>query len=521
MPLHGQHLIASRPTAAAASSFHGINAANQAVLDPGFSEATSSEIDAAVQAAFSAFAEFRQSTGEQRAALLEAIATEIEALGDELLQRAHAETGLPLARLTGERARTCAQLRLFAGVAREGSWVDARIDPALPERKPLPRPDVRRLLQPIGVVAVFGASNFPLAFSVAGGDTASALATGNAVVVKGHPAHPGTSEMVATAIARAVSTTGAPAGIFSLLHGRQPATSLELVRHPRLAAVGFTGSHTAGRALMDVAAARPHPIPVFAEMSSLNPVVLLPQALRERTTPLAQGLTGSFTLGVGQFCTKPGLVFGLASAEWEKFAREVATAASAVPAGVMLHAGISRAFQASLDGLKDVEWLTRGPASIARVTAAQFRQRPELARECFGPFTLLITVESREELLETLQGIDGQLTACVHGTASDLAEAAPLLAVLGDRAGRVLINGWPTGVEVCPAMNHGGPYPSSSDVRFTSVGTAALQRFVRPLCYQDFPAHLLPPALRDENPLGLLRLVDGRPTREPLAPTAR
>ncbi len=302
-----------------------------------------------------------------------------------------------------------------------------------------------------------------------------------------------------------------------MLHGRRPETSLALVRHPHVAAVGFTGSHQAGRALMDAAAARPHPIPVFAEMSSLNPVVLLPDALAERGDALAQGLTTSFTLGVGQFCTKPGLVFGLASPAWNDFAQKLAATTAAVSAGVMLHAGIEQAFQQSIGRLNDVEWLHRGVASVARVDAAEFRRRPELAQECFGPFTLLVTVAGEPELHDLLRALDGQLTASIHGTPADLANAAELITLLGDRAGRLIINGWPTGVEVSPAMQHGGPYPASSDVRFTSVGAAAWQRFVRPICYQEFRAHLLPPALQNENPLKLLRLVDGQLTRDAVA----
>jgi 2,5-dioxopentanoate dehydrogenase len=516
MALHGLHLIAGHRTAAAAPSFRAVNAATQAELDPGFSEATAPEIDAAFTAAAEAFTSFGASTSDERGVLLERIATEIETLGDELLQCAHAETGLPLPRLTGERGRTCAQLRLFAQIAREGSWVDARIDVAQPDRQPLPRPDVRRMLHPLGVVGVFGASNFPLAFSVAGGDTASALATGNCVVVKAHPAHPGTSELVGDAINRALAATELPAGVFSLLQGRQPATSLAVVRHPLAAAVGFTGSRTAGRALFDAAAQRPQPIPVFSEMSSLNPVILLPGALAERTKALAEGLKTSFTLGVGQFCTKPGLVFGLASSAWNDFGLALADAAGSVPAGVMLHAGISRSFQQSLDRLQGVEWLRRGHASVARVTLSDFLRRPELAEECFGPFVLLITVERPEELLAALAKLDGQLTATVHGTDTDLESAGDLFRHCQRFAGRLIINGWPTGVEVSPAMHHGGPYPATTDVRFTSVGTAALQRFVRPVCYQDFPPHLLPMPLQNANPRGLLRLINGQPTRDPL-----
>ncbi|MBP7141219.1 MAG: aldehyde dehydrogenase (NADP(+)) [Opitutaceae bacterium] len=516
MALHGKHLIGGTRARAGSDSFYGVDATTQALLEPAFTEATSSEIETAALEAETAFRIFSRTSGEERAAFLEAIATEIEALGDALPERAHQETGLPLARLTGERARTCAQLRLFAGVAREGNWVDARIDQALPDRKPLPRPDVRRLLRALGPVAVFGASNFPLAFSAAGGDTASAFATGNTVVVKAHPAHPGTSELVAEAIVKATARCKLPPGIFSLIHGRLPETSVALVRHPAIQAVGFTGSHTAGRALFDAACARPRPIPVFAEMSSVNPVFVLPQALRTSGAGIAEGLKNSFTLGVGQFCTKPGIVFGIASPEWEAFIDTFVTRAKAVPAGTMLHAGIVTAFARSLEELDPATWLVRGAVAVARVSAEQFRSDPSLARERFGPFTLLVTAESFEDLTSLAANLDGQLTSTIHATGSDMTIAAPLADALERTAGRVLMNGFPTGVEVCHAMNHGGPYPASTDPRFTSVGTAALLRFTRPVCYQDFPDSLRPDALKDANPLGLLRLVDGQTTRDPI-----
>jgi NADP-dependent aldehyde dehydrogenase len=479
-------------------------------------EATAAAIDQAVHAAASAAPALARLAPAARAAFLERIADEIVALGQPLLDLAQAETGLPLPRLEGERGRTAGQLRLFAALVREGSWVDARIDPALPDRKPLPRPDLRRMLVPLGPVAVFGASNFPLAFSVAGGDTASALAAGNPVVVKAHPAHPGTSDLVAHAIRLAVVACGLPAGTFSLLHGASPATGVALVRHPRLEAVGFTGSQTAGRALFDAAASRPRPIPVFSEMSSVNPVFLLPGALRERAAALAEGLAGSFTLGVGQFCTKPGLVIGLASPAWDTFAATLAEKARAVPAGTMLHAGIADAFRRGLAAVHDVEWLCSAHAHVARVDAAAFLARPELAHEIFGPYTLLVTVRDPAELLALAAALDGQLTATLHGNAADFAAAADLVSVLTCKAGRILANGFPTGVEVAPAMHHGGPYPATTDVRFTSVGTAAILRFARPVCYQNLPESLLPDALANANPLGLLRLVDGKPTRDPL-----
>jgi alpha-ketoglutaric semialdehyde dehydrogenase len=517
MTLHGQHLIAGQPFAAAAPSFAARDAASGAALPPPFSEATADEIDRAVVAAADAFAFFAASPGETRAALLEAIAGEIEALGPALLERAQAETGLPLARLTGERGRTCGQLRLFAAVAREGSWVDARIDPAQPERQPLPRPDIRRMLRALGPVAVFGASNFPLAFSVAGGDTASALATGNPVIVKAHPAHPGTSELVAGAVGRAVAAVGLPPGVFSLLHGSTPETSLALVRHPSLEAVGFTGSTAAGRALYAAAAARERPIPVFAEMGSLNPVFLLPGALQARGAALATAAKNSFTLGVGQFCTKPGLIVAVGSPAWDAFAAALAQEATTVAPAPMLHAGIAAAFTAAVRRLAEVEWLVQGPAAhVARTTVAAWRARPELQHEIFGPFTLLLTARDSAELLAFAATLEGQLVAAVHGEPDELGAEGPLVDRLSRRAGRLVVNGWPTGVEVGHAMHHGGPWPATTDPRFTSVGSAALARFVRPVCFQDFPAALLPPELRDANPLGLLRLVDGRPTREPL-----
>ncbi|HEY0967841.1 MAG TPA: aldehyde dehydrogenase (NADP(+)) [Opitutaceae bacterium] len=527
MILTGKSLIAGHTGATGGREFRAINPATATPLEPTFHEATITEVDAAVHAAADAFEKLRMQSAETRARLLEAIATEIEALGDALLERAHAETGLPLARLTGERARTCGQLRLFAAVVRDGSWVDARIDPALPDRQPLPRPDLRRMLIALGPVAVFGASNFPLAFSVAGGDTASALAAGCPVVVKAHPAHPGTSELVAQAITRAVGAAGLPAGLFSLVHGG-PAIGIALVKHPAITAVGFTGSHAAGRALFDAAAARPHPIPVFAEMSGVNPVYLLPEALRERGATIAAGLAGSFTLGVGQFCTKPGLVFVLRCAATDAFLPALAAAVQAAPCATLLTPGIRTAFEASLASLAPVSGVTilatanaapdasktQGQPCVAVTSASTFIRHPELATERFGPFTLVVIGDSPEEIMACTRALDGQLTATLHGTATDLDAAGSLLALLEQKAGRVLINGFPTGVEVSPAMHHGGPSPATTDARFTSVGTAALLRFARPICYQNFPPALLPPALQDGNPLKLMRLVNNVLTRE-------
>jgi NADP-dependent aldehyde dehydrogenase len=475
-----------------------------------------------------AFAEYRHTTGEQRADFLERIADEIMALGEALIARARAETALPDARLIGERARTVNQLKMFAQIARDSSWVDSRIDTAIPDRQPLPKTDLRRMLVPLGVVVVFGASNFPFAFSVAGGDTASALATGNSVVVKAHERHPGTSEMVAAAVAKAAFACQMPAGVFSMLHGYGAVTGMALVRHPLASAVGFTGSRVAGRALFDAAAARPQPIPVFAEMSSLNPIFILPEAMRERPANIATGLQSSVTGGVGQFCTKPGLVFGVNDASFDGFKQTLAKLLESVAPATMLHAGISAAYHRGLSHIAEMDGVatlfrsgkqpdasqTQGESVLACVSAEDFRRQPGLAEEVFGPFSLLIAAKTMTELEEIARGLEGQLTVSLHGTAGDLEAASELLRILERKAGRLVINGFPTGVEVCPSMTHGGPYPATSDSRFTAVGSAALLRFVRPVSYQNFPASLLPGALKNENPLGLTRLVNGVPTRE-------
>jgi NADP-dependent aldehyde dehydrogenase len=529
MELHGQNFIGDTLSRGSGEPFVIISPLDQVPLAGTFHPASSDDIDAALKLADAAFAVFSRTAGEKRAELLERIADEILAVGDALLQRAHLETALPIVRLTNERARTTNQLRMFAALVREGSWVDARIDPAQPTRQPLPRADLRRMLLPLGPVVVFGASNFPFAYSVAGGDTASALATGNPVIVKAHERHPGTSELVAGAVQRALAAANLPAGVFSMLHGG-PATATALVKHPLARAVGFTGSRAAGRALFDVAAARPSPIPVFAEMSSLNPVFLLPGAVQERGAAIAEGLNNSVTLGAGQFCTKPGLVFAVDGPDFAAFCAKFGALFAEVQPTSMLHQGICANFQRGLDRLAahaDLRPLARsgGVADATktqalptayRIDAANFLKDPHLQEELFGPYTLFVTAKSLDEFETLARHLDGQLTASVHGTPADLASAKPLLALLERTAGRLVINGFPTGVEVCPAMNHGGPYPATTDSRFTSVGTAALERFVRPVCYQDFPETLLPAALRNENPLKLWRLVDGRLNQAPV-----
>lgn len=528
MTLHGHSIIAGQLTTSASRTFHPVSPLDSNKLEPAFHECTLDDVDQALWQAEEAFALYRKTSAEARAAFLDAIADEILALGDGLLQRCHQETGLPLDRLTGERGRTCGQLKMFAGLVREGSWLDARIDTAQPDRAPVPKPDLRRMLGPLGPVIVFGSSNFPLAFSVAGGDTASALAAGCPVVVKAHRAHPGTSELVAGAIGRAVEKCGVPHGVFSMLHGAGAEVGIALVKHPLARAAGFTGSRVAGRALFDAASARPEPIPVFAEMSSLNPLVILPGALRERGAQIAQGLRTSVTMGVGQFCTKPGLIFGLGSPEFEKFGETFAAEMRTVAPGTMLHPGICRSFHDGLDAMEKVPGVvrvaesdvepdaakTQGEPTVFATDAEDFVARRELHEEIFGPFTLLVSARTFAELETALKCLDGQLTATFHATPADLAEASDLLHILERKVGRLIINGFPTGVEVCPSMQHGGPYPATTDMRYTSVGTAAIQRWSRPVCYQNFPADLLPPELKNENPRGIMRIVNSQLTRE-------
>lgn len=520
MNLTGLNDIAGHSAGSGTTTFTAVNPATAQQLPIAFHAATPAEVAKAVEGAEAAFAEYRHTTPEDRATFLETIATEILALGDDLVERCCAETGLPAGRIQGERGRTVNQLRLFAEVVREGSWVDARIDHAIPDRKPVPKPDIRSMLQPLGPVGVFGASNFPLAFSVAGGDTASVLASGCPVVVKGHPSHPGTSELVGRAIRRAIERCGLPAGTFSLVQGEGHEVGLAIVRHPLIRAIGFTGSFRGGKALFDAANQRPVPIPVYAEMGSTNPVFILPRALRERGAEIAEGLTNSVTLGVGQFCTNPGLVFLPPAEATSSFQGELVNQFTTRTADPMLNSGIQAAYQAGVQRLEtELELLARGQdmsdglsgtPHVFHTTATDFLARPDLEEEVFGPATVLISGTGREQLLASARQLRGHLTAAVFGTEADLREYTELLDILAQKVGRLMINNFPTGVEVCPSMVHGGPFPATTDSRTTSVGTRAITRFARPVCYQSFPDELLPEALREDNPLGIDRLVDGR-----------
>lgn len=501
--------------------FHAVEAGTAAALPLGFANADGSDVAEACALADAAFTVFAALSPEARAAFLEAVAEAILAIGDDLIVAAMRETGLPRPRLEGERGRTVGQLRLFASELRRGEWLDVTIDPALPDRTPLPRADLRRMNQPLGPVAVFGASNFPLAFSVAGGDTASALAAGCPVVVKGHPAHPATGEMVARAIVAAVAQSGLPAGVFAFLPGNTNELGAALVADPRIKAVGFTGSRGGGLALLGIAAARPEPIPVYAEMSAVNPVVLLPEALSARAEALGAAFAGSLTMGAGQFCTNPGLVLALAGPDCDRFVAAASAALGTVSPQVMLTPGIAAAYAggvARLEAHTGTTRVARGQGEAANhctpalfvTDAATFAADAALGHEVFGASSVVVTCASLDELAGLLRGLEGQLTATLHADAGDAAACAALLPILQRKAGRVLANGWPTGVEVCHAMVHGGPFPATSDTRTTSVGTLAMARFLRPVCFQDIPDALLPPALQAANPWGLPRTVNGR-----------
>jgi NADP-dependent aldehyde dehydrogenase len=496
-------------------------------IEPAFHSATAEEVDLAVRLAAEASAEFGRFSGAKKAEFLETIAARIEAQTESLVTRANQESALSVARLQSESGRTCTQLRMFARVAREGSWVTARIDHADPQRRSVPKPDVRSMLRPLGPVVVFGASNFPLAFSVAGGDTASAFAAGNPVIVKAHPAHPGTSELVGRIIRDSVRACDLPEGVFSLLFDSGTSVGAALVQHPLVKAVGFTGSIAAGRALFDLAAKRPSPIPFYGEMGSTNPTFILPGALAARGEKIAAELYGSFTLGAGQFCTKPGLVFISEGKPSEALVSILAAKVAESAKFTLLTSGISSSYTREISNRKNrqdvgllAEEKSSDPATAFQAGATLFQTdiisflaNRDLSNEVFGPETLLINYSKKEQILEAARGLHGHLTATVHGTEQDIVEFSELVAILENKVGRIIYNGYPTGLELCDAIIHGGPYPASTDSRTTSVGTLAIVRFARPVCYQDFPDVALPDELKNENSLGIWRMVDGELTR--------
>jgi NADP-dependent aldehyde dehydrogenase len=479
------------------------------------------DVAAACAAAAAAFDTYRATDRETRAAFLERIADEIVAIGDSLIEAYIAESGLPRGRGEGERGRTVGQLRLFADVVRKGQWQQLRIDPALPDRAPLPRPDLRLRMIPVGPVAVFGASNFPLAFSTAGGDTASALAAGCPVVVKGHPAHPITGSLIAAAITKAVKDAGLPEGVFQHLVGPSNELGAALVQDPRIMAVGFTGSRGGGLALAKLAQAREVPIPVYAEMSSINPVVLMPGALESRGEALAKGFVASLTMGSGQFCTNPGLVIAIDSPALDRFVEAATEALAPAQPTVMLTPSIHAAYEKGLADLSahgDVTVLGRGAESSGKycargallsIAADKFIGDEVASREVFGSASLVVRCRDADQVAAVLESLEGQLTATLQLDSSDEAAAARFVPILQRKAGRVLANGWPTGVEVSNAMVHGGPFPATADGRSTSVGTLAIDRFLRPVCYQDMPESLLPEALRGDGPASVPHRLDG------------
>jgi len=521
------NLIGYQYTTPNGKAFKAIDPSSDTELLGDFYPASLADVDAALNLAEKAFGVYRYIDNKIKAAFLRSIADEINAIGDELIERAMAESGLPQARLQGERGRATGQLNLFADLVEEGSWVEAVIDNALPDRKPAGRPDIRKMLIPVGPVVVFGASNFPLAFSVAGGDTASALAAGCPVVVKAHPAHPGTSALVAEAIKKAAEKHELPEGVFSILYDDGYAIGEALVKHPKTKIVTFTGSYKGGTALLKLAQQRESPIPVFAEMGSINPVILLPDALENRYTEIAEQYAVSITLGTGQFCTNPGLLLAVKSDGLNKFKNALSEAIGKIDSSTMLTPGICKNYSALSEDMMNQEAVSiigRGKLNadkanqaqpmVVEVNASSFLVNPKLREEVFGPYSLLVVADYEVQLQQVLDALQGQLTASIVADETDLKKYKTLIQNITNIAGRVMLNNVPTGVEVVHAMQHGGPFPATSDSRFTSVGTGAIKRFVRPVSWQNWNHDLLPDELKNENPLKIWRLVDGKYIKE-------
>ncbi|NRF37472.1 aldehyde dehydrogenase (NADP(+)) [Pedobacter sp. LMG 31643] len=525
--MDGRNIVAATFVDANEGILIATNPATGLPLAGDFFKSSSTEVASALRSATAAFRDYRKMNKDVKASFLNAIASEIEQISGPLVERASAESGLPLARLQGELGRTTGQLRLFANLVSEGSWVNAVIDTELPDRKPLARPDLRSMLVPIGPVVVFGASNFPLAFSVAGGDTASALAAGCPVIVKAHPGHYGTSALVGAAIVNAIKKTGMPKGIFSLLYDDGYSIGQCLVQHELTKAITFTGSYSGGMALIRLAQQRTEPIPVFAEMGSINPVVFLPEALEKSAGDLAKKYAASISLGAGQFCTNPGLLLGIQSPALEQFKRVLAASIADIPSATMLTKGIAENYKklttevTQLEGVrllsvsknKDKSLQNQSEATVAEVNAIDFIQNPSLQEEVFGPYSMLVIARDISELMEVVAVLKGQLTVTIMASKPEVQQHQTLVDALSEKTGRIIFNGVPTGVEVCGAMQHGGPFPATNDSRFTSVGSAAINRFVRPLAYQDWEQELLPDELKDENPLEIFRTVNQKITK--------
>ena len=518
----GKNYIGNQQSAKGNNTYKTFNPKLNLENEQIFHEATSEEIDDAVSLAAEAFKAFRNTPGTKKAEFLNAIADEILALDDELVQMYCSETGLPEGRAKGERGRTIGQLRMFAELVADGSWVEATIDTAMPERQPMPRSDVRKMMVPLGPVVVFGASNFPLAYSTAGGDTAAALAAGCPVIVKSHPMHAGTGELVSSAIIKAAHKTGMPDGVFSNLNSRGIEVGVQLVEHPGVKAVGFTGSIRGGRALFDLAAKREEPIPVFAEMGSVNPVVVLPEALKSRGNELAKTYAGSITLGSGQFCTNPGLLLGIKGEELTNFVNDLSDEIVKIEPSCMLHPNIIGAYESNkgkaiaqsgltvtADYTNDVQ-SNFARQTITTVDGNTFLENTTLHQEVFGPFSMVVQCEDGNQLEAIISKLEGQLTGTIISEEGEASKYSGVIEALQNRVGRVIYNGVPTGVEVCPSMLHGGPYPASTDSRFTAVGIHSIKRWVRPLSFQDWPNELLPDELKNENPLNIYRNVNSK-----------
>lgn len=513
--IEGTNFIGFSTTKNGSGTIKAYDPQNNKDLPEEFSIATEEDVNQALEKAQSAFLEYRNISGERKADFLEKIAEKIKDLGDQLIERASAESGLPFGRIEGERDRTYNQLNMFVDLLREGSWVDARINTG--------EPDIRRMLLPLGPVVVFGASNFPLAFSTAGGDTASALAAGCPVVVKGHESHPGTNELVARVITEAAKETEMPDGVFSSLNGRHEVGEA-LVKHPLTKAVGFTGSFGGGKAIYDMAQQREEPIPVYAEMGSINPAFLLEEKLSTSAEEIAEEYAGSVFLSVGQFCTKPGLIIGKEGSDLDTFKQALVENLKENAPGCMLNPKVAEGYKTGRDEMlkqpgidvlaePENEEETRGAATVATTTAENFLSNEKLDEEVFGPFTLIVSCENDKQVHEVASQLEGQLTVSLVGNEDELIKNKQLVDTCREKAGRVIFNGVPTGVRVCESMHHGGPFPATTDSKFTSVGTTAIERFVRPIAFQDAPEELLPAELKTDNPLDIHRIVDGKLTK--------